>query len=80
VSAFFERSRCLGLRLQQVMPARSRGYSRLVLTLNNPFSLKQEPDDTVVLAGKDTHTLDQVAHEVAAFWNIPMKIEEFDAD
>ena len=79
-SAVFERRRCIELRLEQVEAARSSGYSRLVISLRNPFTLKQEPDNTVVLDGKDTHTLDAVAPGVAGFWELPLKIEKYDAD
>lgn len=79
-SAIFERSWCLELRLAQVLPARGPGYSRLVLRLRNPYSVEQEPVDSVVLTGKDTHTLDRVALEVCAFWQLPMTAEQYDND
>ncbi|MEO7650967.1 MAG: hypothetical protein ABIZ80_10910, partial [Bryobacteraceae bacterium] len=79
-SAIFERSRCLWLNLEQARPARGGGYSRLVLRLRNPFSLEQEPVDTEVLTGIETRTLDRIALEVAAFWELTMKTEQYDDD
>ena len=78
-SAFFERSRSIGLTLEQVEAARSAGYSRLILKVQNPFTLKPETDQTVLLAGPDTHTLDTAAPAVAAFWELPLNIERSDA-
>lgn len=39
-SAIFEQRLCLSLLLEQVAPARGRGYSRLLLKLHNPLSLE----------------------------------------
>jgi hypothetical protein len=78
-SAFFERPRCVGLRLEQVEPDRSPGYSRLLLTLPNPFSLEQEAVDTALLEGKEMHDLDNFAPEIARFWELPLRIDEYPA-
>jgi hypothetical protein len=76
-SAIFERRLCTELTLDQVEAARGPAYSRLILTLRNPFSFEQEPVETVLLTGADMHTLDLVAPEVSAFWGLPIKIREY---
>jgi hypothetical protein len=78
--AVFERSLGPSLLLERAQPARSAGYSRLVLRLHNPFSLEHEPADTVVLTGDKTNTLDRVAPDVSAFWECPIRSEEFADD
>jgi hypothetical protein len=76
-SAIFELRQCVSLILDRVEGARGPAYSRLVLLLRNPFSLEQEPVETVILTGSDRQTLDLFASKVSAFWKLPMKIREY---
>jgi hypothetical protein len=80
LAATFAWDRCDVLQLERAVPARSTGHSRLSLTLRNPFSLQQEPVNTLLLTGKDTGSLDAVAAEVADFWELPLKIAEYYSD
>ncbi len=76
-SAIFDRSACESLKLDQTLPGRTAGHSELILRLHNPFSLEREIVDTLLLSGKDPNTLDRVAPAVSAFWDLPLKVEEF---
>ena len=73
-SATFERRLCLSVTVDRVEADRGAAYSRLALTLRNPFSLEQEPVETVILRGGHQHSLDSIASEVSAFWNLPIKM------
>ncbi len=77
-SAFFDRGRCIELLLEQAEPGRTGGYSRLLLTLRNPFTLEQKPDNTVLFAAEETFALDKAAAEVSAYWGLPLKITHYD--
>jgi len=79
-SAIFERTRHLALELHRVAPARGAGYSKLVVNLDNPFTLEQQTVPNTVLNGKDMNTLDRVAPEVAAFWELVLATKEYDDD
>jgi hypothetical protein len=75
-SAVFARRRCVALQLQRMLPGKGAGYSELAVRLENPFTLEPQIVTTTVLKGINTNSLDVVAPEVAAFWDLPLSIEE----
>jgi hypothetical protein len=79
-SAIFPRDPSMKLRLDRAQAAKSAGYSRLSLILNDAFSPGREPVPTTVLSGNDPHTLDDAAKGVSRFWELPLDIEQFDSD
>jgi hypothetical protein len=75
-SAVFARRLSLTLQLLRMSPGKGAGYSELAVRLDNPFTLEPQVVATTVLKGKDTNSLDGVAPEVAAFWDLPLSVEE----
>jgi len=75
-AAFFRHDGCRGLRLGQIVPFRGGGSSQLFLELNNPFSDGHECVKVEVLRGEDTHTLDDIAAQLATFWELFQKTVE----
>lgn len=76
-AAFFDRTPELRLRLDQAEPARGSGSARLSLRLANPFSLDHELVDTTLLDDPRSYALDGTAHAVAAFWNLPLDVNNY---
>jgi hypothetical protein len=77
--AIYERRSVLSLELFRMLPARGGGYSQLSVKLRNPFSLEQEPVESVVLRGKAAGDLDGMAAKAAALWGLPVNtLEDMD--